>query len=245
MSRHIDDALEGWTYEPGQVQARLVHGCDQRQVIQMRVDLGVLQLEMQGRPDGRRPHGFATYFDFLNQEAVLAKKSGKPFMLSDEHCQEADREFVQFYHRRISWLALRHYAKAVADAEHTLAFMDFIKAHSPNEDYTQAHEQYRGFVTFQQTQAAAALALEQNNAEAAIDTVREGLAKLRKFFASFDAEDQMEDDGMVQHLRKIESSLREQHGIDTTLQEKLDKAVANEDYEEAARLRDVMRKKQM
>ena len=245
MNRHIDNALEGWEFQPGVVQARLVHGSDQRQLIQMRVDVGILQMETQGRPDGKRPHGFATYYDYLQHESRQADRRGKAFSLEDEHCQEADREFVQFYHRRISWLALRNYGKAVADADHTLAFMDFIKKHSPNEDYTQAHEQYRGFVTFQRTQGAAALALEQHNPEAAIDQVRDGLARLKTFFASFDAEEQMEEDGMVQHLRKIESSLREQHGISATLQEQLDKAVANEDYEEAARLRDVMRKKQL
>src|SRR5205807_8100917 len=31
-------------------------------------------------------------------------------------------------------------------ADHTLAFMDFVRDHSPNEEYTEAHEQYRGFV---------------------------------------------------------------------------------------------------
>jgi hypothetical protein len=243
VKRHIDDALEGWDFQPGVVQARLVPSSGQRQVIQLRVDLGVLQMETANRPDGSRPHGFPTYFAFLQEEARLAAKSGKLFVMNEEQCGEADREFGQFYQRRISWLALRHYSKAIADADHTLAFMDFVKTHSPNEEYTQAHEQYRGFVTYQRTQGAAALALEQQNPEAAVDEVRSGLASLRNFFASFDAEDQMEDDGMVRHLRKIESSLRDQHGIEETIQEQLDRAVANEDYEEAARLRDVLRKR--
>src|SRR6267378_3123381 len=164
--------------------------------------------------------------------------------MDEEQCQEADREFVQYYHRRISWLALRNYAKAVEDADYTLAFMDFVKENSPNDEYTQAHEQYRGFVTFQRTQGAAALALEQNNAEAAIDEVRKGLERLKVFFSAFGAEEQMEDDGMVQHLRKIEQSLREQHGIEETLQEQLARAIANENYEEAARLRDALRKRE-
>jgi hypothetical protein len=245
VHRHIDNALEDWEYQPGIVQARLVHGADNRQIIQMRIDLGILQMETSHRPDGQRPHGFPTYFAYLQHEARDAERLGNIFQLDSDQCQEADREFVQFYHRRISWLALRHYAKAVADADQTLAFMDFIRAHSPSEDYTQAHEQYRGFVTFQRTQGAAALALEENNPEAAIDAVRDGLAKLREFFAAFNVDEQMEDDGMVQHLRRIETSLREQHKIEATLQEQLDKAVANENYEEAARLRDVMRKRQL
>jgi hypothetical protein len=245
VTRDIDAALEGWVFQPGIVQSRLVVAADQRQVIQMRVDLGVLQMEVVNRPDGQRPHGFDTFFDYLQHEASAAEKVDKPFVMDEQQCQESDREFVQFYHRRISWLALRNYAKAIVDADHTLAFMDFVKQHSPNEEYTQAHEQYRGFVTFQRTQGAAALALEHNDAEKAIDEVRTGLQQLRAFFTAYGAEEQIEEDGMVQHLRKIEKSLREQHGIEETLQEQLDRAVANEDYEEAARLRDALRKRQM
>src|SRR5262249_28281130 len=162
-------------------------------------------------------------------KARAAARGERPFVLDEEQCQEADREFVQFYHRRISWLALRQYARAVADADHTLAFMDFVKAHSPGEEYTQAHEQYRGFVLFQRPQAAAAQVLEKGNAEAAIDEIRSGLQRLRAFFASFEAEEQMEQDGMVQQLRKMEASLREAHGIEETLREQLDRAVANEE----------------
>ena len=46
----------------------------------------------------------------------MAAKTGQALVLSEEQCLEADREFVQFYHRRICWLTLRHYARALADA---------------------------------------------------------------------------------------------------------------------------------
>jgi hypothetical protein len=243
MSQDIDTALEGWEFKPGIVQARLVQAGNSRQVIQMRVDLGILQIETRDRPDGTRPHGCATYFDYLRQQARVADRAGEAFVLSEEQCLEADREFVQFYHRRICWMALRNFARAVADADHTLAFMDFIRDHSPGEEYTQAHEQYRGFVLFQRTQSGAARALEKDNAEEAIDEIRRGLEKLRTFFASYDAGEQMEDDAMVQQLRKMEKSLRDTHGIEATLNEQLDEAVAREDYEAAARLRDALRRR--
>jgi len=243
MNKHIDTILKGWDYEPGNVQARQVTGGDGRPVLQMRVDLGLLQMEVENRPDGQRPHGFPTYFDYLKQEARLAKTKHEPFVLSEAQCQEADREFVQFYNRRVCWLALRNYANAIADADHTLAFMDLVRDHSPNDDYTQAHEQYRGFVTFQRTQGAAALALEKHDPEKAIDAVRAGLAQLKDFFVAFGVEEQIEEDGMVQHLRRIEASLRQQHGIEITLQEQLDAAIANEEYETAAQLRDKLRRR--
>jgi len=243
MSQDIDTALQGWDYKPGTVQARLVQAPDGRQILQLRVDLGILQMEIAGRPDGTQPHGFATYFDYLQHQARVADRAGHTFVPSEEQCEEADREFFQFYYRRICWLTLHNYAAAVADANHTLAFMDFVREHSPSDEYTQAHEQFRGLVLFHRTHAKAAAALERNDAETAIDTIRRGLDELRNFFAAYEAEEQMEENGMVQQLRKMERRLRKQHKIEATLQEKLDEAVAKEQYEVAAQLRDELRRK--
>jgi hypothetical protein len=249
MTRDLDALLRDWEFKPGMVQARLVRidprrGCPAgREVIQVRVDLGMLQIETEGRPDGTKPYGFATYFDYLQSLAAKAEKTSSEFALSEEQSEEADREFTQFYHRRIAWLTLRAFDKAMADADHTLAFMDFVRDHAPNDDYRLAHEQYRGFVLFHRTQAAAAQAVEDDDPEAAVDAILTGLRQIRSFFAEHELEEQTEDDGMVRQLRKLEKSLREMHGIEETLQEQLDKAIANEEYETAARLRDALRQK--
>jgi hypothetical protein len=244
MGQDLDRALRGWEFKPGVVQARLVDASDGRQVIQMRVDLGILQMELSGRPDGSRPHGFPSYYDYLRQQAAQSKRTQQPFKLSEEQCIEADREFVQLYHRRISWLALRNYDRAVADADHSLAFMDFVKKHSPSDEYTLSHEQYRGFVLFHRTQAAAALAIEKDEPEAAIDAIHDGLERIRAFFEEHNLEERVEDDGMVQQLKKIQQQVRELHGIESTLKEQLAAAVASEQYETAARLRDALRKRE-
>jgi hypothetical protein len=244
MSRDFDAILGDWEYKAGSVQARRVRARNGREVIQVRVDLGMLQMEIEGRPDGHRPHGFPSYFDFLRAKATKARTAGKNFVLNEQHAEEADREFTQYYHRRIAWLTLRSFDKAVEDADHTLAFMDFVRDHAPNDEYRLAHEQYRAFVLFHRTQAAAAKAVEEEDPEAAIDVILNGLKQIRAFYADHDLEEQTEDDGLVKQLRKLESSLRELHGIEETLKEQLDKAIANEEYERAARLRDALRQKQ-
>ena len=127
--RDIDDLLRTWPMEPGKVLARVVDASDGRQVVQMRVEMGVLQMEVGGRPDGERPGGAETYFDHLRE---YAKTAGDDFTLTEEQCEEADREFVQFYHRRICWLAMRQFDRAAQDALHTLRFMDFVRDNSPD-----------------------------------------------------------------------------------------------------------------
>ena len=57
MRKDLDDVIQGWPYdpEPGEVLAREVRARDGRSVLQIRIELGVLQLEVAGRPDGNRP----------------------------------------------------------------------------------------------------------------------------------------------------------------------------------------------
>ncbi len=244
MSQDIDEALRSWEIKPGTVQARQVEAGDGRQVLQMRLDLGIVQMEIEDRPDGARPEGFPTYFQYLAFQAEEKGRQGRRFVLSEDQCLEADREFIQFYHRRICWMALENFRRAVADADHTLAFMDFVRDHSPNEEYTQAHEQYRGFVMFHRIESAAALQVQEKSPEAAIDEINSGLEKLQAFFAEHNAEEQMEENPMIEQLRKMEKALRQKHGIETTLREQLAKAVANEQYEVAAKLRDALRRRE-
>jgi hypothetical protein len=243
MHRDIDPILRDWDVQPGVTQARLIEARDGRAVVQLRVDLGILQMEVNGRTDGARPHGHGTFFDYLRELARPTEANGGAFRLDPEQCAEADREFTQFYHRRVAWLALRDFDRAVDDADHTLAFMDFVRDHAPTDEYRLAHEQYRGFVLFHRTQADAARWVERDDPEGAIDAVLGGLKRLRAFFAEHDLEDRMDEDVMVQQLRKLERSLRDLHGIEATLEEQLEKAVANEEYETAARIRDALRQR--
>jgi hypothetical protein len=236
----IDHILRSWPYDPSEVTARLVRASDGREVLQMRIEMGILQLETEHRPDGVRPGGAETYFDYL---LALSVRHGDGFELSEEQCAEADREFVQFYHRRICWLRLREYQRAVRDADHSLAFMDFVKKCSPSDEWTQSHEQYRPFILFHRTQAAALAALDDTGPEPAIESINKGLAQLREIFAEYDAEERFEEDEMVARLEHLKGALREHYHVGKTLGEQLAEAIESEQYELAARLRDEIAKR--
>lgn len=231
----IDRLLREWPYQPGEISARLIKAADGRQVLQLRIDLGLMQLEVNNRPDGERPGGAETYFDYL---LALAIHAGEDFELTEEQCREVDREFVQYYQRRLCWLALREFDRVVCDADHTLNLMDFVREHSPSQQWTWSHEQYRPFVLFHRTQAAAFSALERLGAEPAIEAVSVGLERIREFFVEHDLVDQFEEDELVQRLLELRESVREHYRVGKTLSEQLAEAVASEQYELAAQLRD-------
>ena len=236
----IDFILRQWPFKPGVVAARLVRAGDGREVLQMRIEMGLLQMEVAGRPDGEHPGGADTCLEWLQE---LTRVEGEEFVLSEEQCMEIDREFLQYYHRRICCLALRQFARAVADSDYTLSLMDFVATHSPNEQWTLSHEQYRPFVLFHRIQATAMLELQDSGPEVAIESINQGLERMQEVFAKFGAEEQFHQDALVGQLAAIKESLRQEYRVGKTLAEQLSDAVAAEEFERAARLRDQIAKR--
>ncbi|MGI9470409.1 MAG: UvrB/UvrC motif-containing protein [Rubripirellula sp.] len=237
---HLDDLLSEWSFDPATLNVRLVKGKDGRDVIQMRVDMGVLQLETTGRPDGSQYHEQESVLDFLQDKSL----NEPDHSLTDEECSDVDREFMQFYHRRICWLRLQYYHRAVMDADHTLRLMDLSEKMSPDEEWAGTHEQYRPFVLFHRTQADALGELEENTAEEAVQAINAGLETMRLFFAKHEADEHFEADELVVRLVELRESLRSEYAVGQTLKEKLAEAVAQEQYELAAQLRDELTRRE-
>jgi len=233
--KDIDHVVRDWPFQAGVISARTVRAGDGRDVLQMRIEMGVLQMEVVHRPDGERPGGADTLLDHLIGEAV---HGGEHFRLTEEQCFDADREFLQFYHRRICWLALREFDRAIRDADHTLDLMDFVRDHSSDEEWILSHEQYRPFVLFHRTQAAALAQLDQEGPERAVEEINRGLARIREVFMRAEAGEQFEEQEMVGQLRELQEEIRDRYAVGRTLSEQLADAVATEQYELAAKLRD-------
>lgn len=237
--KHIDYLLSEWPYEPdGPV--RLIKGADGRDLIQVRVDLGILQLETTGRPDGCKPEGFNTILDWLiHRELEMPELD-----LNEELCAEIDREFVQFYHRRIAWLRLQKFDLAIRDADHTLALMDFCRDRSPDEEWTFQHEQHRAFVLFHRIQAAALIAIESQETEKAIELIDDGLEEIHDSFEEMGWDEYFETDELVMRLGELRDSLVKDSPNSQSLQQQLDEAVKSEQYELAAMLRDQLMRRE-
>lgn len=235
-NQHLDDLFAEWPYEFGEVAARKVVGRDGRDLVQLRVDMGIMQLEATGRPDGERFDGHSTYYDYLIHQAAV---EGDEFELDETRCVQIDREFVQFYHRRIAWLSLGEFERAVGDSEHTLLLMDFSSSHAPHAEWAQVHEQYRPFVLFHRAQAAALRDIENLNPESAIVEIEDGIALIEEAYLTHGSEPEvLEDDEFICRLRDMKDALEQQYEIEPPLSKQLADAVASEKYELAAELRD-------
>lgn len=235
--QHLDRYLKDWPFVPGQVMVREVKGSDGRPLLQLRVDMGIVQLEVAGRPDGETPEGFPTYYDNLLAESFA---EGPNFRLDLERCRQIDREFYQFYHRRVCWLTLNCYEEAIRDADHTLALMDFSTANSPDPQWALMHEQYRPFVMFHRIQALTLIELEKSNHQAAVESIDAGLAQLQQLFDAHADEEEREHEPLLEKLRDMREAISKHYSVSPSLAEQLAQAIAAEQYELAAKLRDRM-----
>lgn len=244
MTRDIGPALAGWDFDPDNLQVRLVQGRDGRDKIQMRVDLGVLQMECEGRPDGQRPGGHESLLEACEERAREALDADGEFALAPEECAALMREGVQYYHRYLAAFHLQIYDLVVRDTERNLRLFALVVRHARRTRDKLQFDQYRPYVIMMRTRALALGRLDLDDHAGALERVDEGIALIREFLAEYDQEnDESECSELTFLLRWRRDIHRERPaGPLERLEEQLEMAVDIEAYEEAARLRDQIKK---
>jgi hypothetical protein len=242
-SKDISPILKGWDYEPGAINVRKIIGADGRPKLQMRLDLGILQMEMTGRPDGQRPHGCESLLDYFEGELQRYRDDNGTdlgFHLTPDQCQSLREEAVMYYHRYLSLFVLEDYPAVVRDTDRNLRLLDLCGQFAVEEHDRLILEQYRPYIIMINTRARASIAARQNDWNNALHEVTEGLNAIRRFFRQFGHENMYRKSYEVRVLKKFARDIRRKIPVDPVvrLQARLDKAIREERYEDAARLRD-------
>src|ERR1039458_6289926 len=81
--------LKAWPYDP-EHDARIICGEDGREVLQVRTPLGLEQYEMDGRPDGLRPHGMESALEHHLHHLNQAKFAGRE-EIGRASCREREK----------------------------------------------------------------------------------------------------------------------------------------------------------
>jgi UvrB/uvrC motif len=244
VSKDISSVLEGWDYESDGLQVRLVAGDDGREKLQIRVDLGLMQLELSGRPDGSRPEGAESLLDALEAKALAAESDGGEFSIDSRLCKLLMREGLQYYHRYLALFHLQRYDLVARDTGRNLRLFAFVVKYATRQRDKVAFEQYRPYVTMMRSRALGHQALAKNDHAAALAAVDDGVESIRQFLSDYSKSDSeaecMELGYLLRWRREIE--LERPVGAVDRLETQLSQAVVLEDYEEAARLRDQLRR---
>ena len=179
MSFDISDILADWPYEPGQISARKITGDDGKERIQLRLDLGLLQMAAYGHPGGLRPHGHDSLLDYYEHLLDRYRQEGKDeqFSLDEDACEELRNEGIMYYHRYLAQFILEDYEAAIRDTMRNLRLMDFCAAYAKEESDRIMLEQHRPYVIMMRTRASGLLAMQEDRLEAALGAVKRAWLK--------------------------------------------------------------------
>lgn len=246
MTKDLNEILEGWEYEGlDRVVARKIVGLDGKEKVQLRIEMGVLQMEMNGRPDGTQPYGYESLLDYYQSRLARHRRLGSEseFQLSHEECVELQRESMQYYHRRISLLAVKEFNRAAADAEHNLHVLDLLKEHAAHPDDWMRSEQYRAFIMSHRVRALTLASLDRGRYQEALQWLEEGINEIKQVFEGWGRSDLTDGSPELASLEHLKTEILNRKPI--TRRERLERAlrdaIEREEYETAAQLRDQLR----
>ena len=191
MDFDISHLLDQWDYQPGQVVVRRFKARDGKEKLQLRVDLGLLQMNAEGRPDGKRPFGHPSLFEYyqarLYKHVGAHEGSDEGWTLKAEDCAKLQMEAIQYHHRYICLLQLEDYPAVIRDAERNLAVFEFVGKHAEAEELAWALRQFQPQLLMILARARGSQALRAALVKRAIVSTRKpwsrlALAMLDKYF---------------------------------------------------------------
>ncbi|MBW7906119.1 MAG: UvrB/UvrC motif-containing protein [Phycisphaerae bacterium] len=249
MNLDLDLVTSDWHTPPDEICARVIRGMEGGELVQLKVDLGVLQMHMDGRPDGQRFHGMPSAAEFIAHELRVHRDVGAA------DWAELNRELQQLNYRRLAFSvladqALRDNNRAVSEPMLRRAFRDIthclgiLRTFERHQHAVPTSPALRAALVYNRTLVASRLRVVEGLIDEAIDEIGQGRRCLDELLERTGAEPEArEADPGLTYLKQQEAQLRHAHGVRQTLRERIEAAVENEDFETAARLRDELRRR--
>ncbi|MBM3889945.1 MAG: excinuclease ABC subunit B [Verrucomicrobia bacterium] len=243
-SHDLRDYLESWPFDPSD-DVRIVRGNDGRQIMQVRLPLGIEQYEMDGRPDGLHPHGMESALEFHLARLAKAKAEGEEtaFQLDAEECVELFNEGVLYYYRYVRCFQIKDWARTVRDTARNLRVFDLVKRYAERDEDRVQLEQWRPYVLRMNAVARAMMAVDDHRFEEAVKIIGDATGKIESLEEMDNPTFKFERERSLLALRELAQQLERDRPVTELerLERELKKAVESEQFERAAKLRDRIR----
>jgi hypothetical protein len=246
MDEPVDlrELLQSWPYDP-EDNVRLITGNDGRELLQVRLPLGIEQYEITGRPDGEKPHGQESIFDYQLGRLAAAQRAGKEadFKLSPDECMELFNEGTLYYYRYLYLYQIKQWAGAVRDTARNLNLFDFVHTFAEEEEDQYYLEQWRPYLLRMNGSAEAMMAIEVGDHVRALELVNTAISKIEELDELEDETFQFERRRSLAALKEIAHQIEESKPVSELelLERELHQAIQAQQFEHAATLRDKIR----
>lgn len=233
MSIDIGPILKYWEYINENMTVELEDKGPKGKNIHIFLGTGSITLSTSGRPDGTKPAGFQSYWEFFQQKYTESE---------NDHIQDSDalnllQEIILFNARSLAYLHLKEYVKSSMDALTNLHVVNFLINHKSH--YTEQFELIRPHLQMVYHRALAEMSCCQKHYEKALKYLVQGIDKIDGFVKESLVLSESRPSQEIKVLSQFKSDLESQfpHLSRLALERELKKAVEEEDYELAASLR--------
>ncbi len=246
MSESVDlrRILKNWPYD-AEKETRMVPGDDGRPILQVRTPLGIEQYELDGRPDGARPHGKESALDHHLERLEQAKAGGREaeFDLGPRDCGELFNEGTLYYFRYVRLFQLKDWARTVRDTSRNLRVFDLVHRYARRQEDQQFLEKWRPYIVRINASAAAMQELEHNAFDKALGFVNQAIARVEALAELDDETFAFERERSLSGLRELAAQIEKNRPLSELeqLEHQLSRAVERQEFERAAQLRDRIR----
>src|SRR2546427_4101102 len=238
MSLDLNTILKDWGHESGTIKVRKITGLDGREKLQLRVDLGVLQMEITGRPDGRRPHNCESLLEYHQKRATRAEQKGEAYELTAEQCAELQQEGIQYYHRYLSLFQINDFEGVVRDTQRNLDLFTFVTEHTDRDELSWTLQQFRPYVLMMNTRANASILLGQGKFAEAIAEIEHGREAIVDFLQRSNFPELVSKSSEIAFLDEWLEEVKAKRTLSKQeiMQREMETAIEKEIYERAAEL---------
>jgi len=243
MSLDLNSLLRDWPHETGAIKVRKIIGLDGREKLQLRIDLGVLQMELAGRPDGQRPHNCESLLVYHQRRAERAEARGETYELSAEQCNDLQQEGIQYYHRYLSLFQINDFLGVIRDTQRNLDLFEFVAEHADREEMIWSFQQFRPYVLMMNTRAKASILLGDGKFAEAMYQIEEGRDAIQEFFTQSSFPELAAKSSELAFLDEWLDEVAAKRPLSKLeiMQREMEIAIASELYERAAELRDAIK----
>ena len=211
----------------------------------MRTPLGIEQYEMDGRPDGARPHGMESALEYHLQRLNRAKAAGREadFDLSPQECGELFQEGTLYYFRYVRLFQLKDWARTIRDTARNLRAFDLLHRYARREEDQRFLEKWRPYILRVDASAAAMLELEKGAYDEAAKVLSEAIQKIEALEDLDDDTFKFERERSLQAVRDLQAQIQKNRPLSELerLEHQLRRAIDKQEFERAAQLRDRIR----
>jgi hypothetical protein len=233
--------LQRWKYDESR-PVRRIRATDGREVLQVRLPLGIEQYEINGRPDGKRPEGHESWLHLYQEKS---QAFGQEFVLDQKDCQRLQSEGVLYYYRYLLFFQIGEYSLCTRDTTRNLRLLDFVSRHAKRET-AEGLEQYRPYILRMNLMARTLRRVkERGDVRGAIRRLEQGIEAIQRLppiedNAVFD----FERERSIKSIQELIGQFQKQIPVSKrdVLKREMQEAISREDYEKAATLRDQLRR---